>query len=150
MRKNDKFSQQRKISSNQFFSTLFRKTVNFTKFLPKMHEREFPLFPHCVCCALNDKFNALSPKQYFSSNQSSFSYSCNQVDFTKFLRQNCGMAVKFRISMMHNNGKLCPTFIFMMVFQNRTTFLLNMNMPQNEKDKNSNKRFTALTLENKL
>ena len=58
------------------------------------------------------------------------------------------MAVK-RISMMHNNGKLCPTFIFMMVFQNRTTFLLNMNMPQNEKNKNSNKRFTASTLENK-
>ena len=36
-------SHQKNISSNQLFSNLlFRKTVTFTKFLPKMREREFP------------------------------------------------------------------------------------------------------------
>ena len=41
--RNEKFSLTKKnISSNQLFSTLFSKTVNFTKFLPKIREREFP------------------------------------------------------------------------------------------------------------
>ena len=35
-------SHQKNISSNQLFSNLFSKTVTFTKFLPKMSEREFP------------------------------------------------------------------------------------------------------------
>ena len=33
------YSHQKNISSNQLFSNLFSKTVTFTKFLPKMHER---------------------------------------------------------------------------------------------------------------
>ena len=42
-------SHLKQFSSNQLFSNLlFCKTVNFTKFLPKMREREFPKFPHCV------------------------------------------------------------------------------------------------------
>ena len=35
------FSLTKNISSNQLFSNLFSKTVTFTKFLPKMHERAF-------------------------------------------------------------------------------------------------------------
>ena len=39
---------QKNISLNQLFSYLFSKTVTFTKFLPKMREREFPQFTHSV------------------------------------------------------------------------------------------------------
>ena len=42
MEKREILSHQRKISSNQLFSNLFSKTVTFTKFLPKLREREFP------------------------------------------------------------------------------------------------------------
>ena len=43
-----KNSPQKNISSNQLFSNLFSKTAIFTEFLPKLREREFPKFPHCV------------------------------------------------------------------------------------------------------
>ena len=36
------------ISSNQLFSNLFSKSATFTEFLPKLREREFPKFRHCV------------------------------------------------------------------------------------------------------
>ena len=39
--KREILSHQRNISSNQLISTFFRKTVNFTKLLPKMRERKF-------------------------------------------------------------------------------------------------------------
>ena len=54
------------ISSNHLFSNLFSKTVTFTKFLPKMREREFPWFPQCVRCDIvwnNEKFSIT--KKYF-------------------------------------------------------------------------------------
>ena len=35
-------------SSNQLFKNLFSKTATFTEFLPKLREREFPKFRHCV------------------------------------------------------------------------------------------------------
>ena len=38
LEKNEKLSLTKNISSNQLFS----KTVTFTKFLPKMREKEFP------------------------------------------------------------------------------------------------------------
>ena len=44
----EKKLSQRNISSNQLFSNLFSKTAIFTEFLPKLREREFPKFPHCV------------------------------------------------------------------------------------------------------
>ena len=40
--KNEKLSPTRNISSNQLFSNWFSKTITFTKFCPKMREREFP------------------------------------------------------------------------------------------------------------
>ena len=40
--KREILSHQKEISSSQLFSNLFSKTVTFTKFLPKMREREFP------------------------------------------------------------------------------------------------------------
>ena len=40
--KREILSHQKFFSSNQLFSNLFSKTVTFTEFLPKMHEREFP------------------------------------------------------------------------------------------------------------
>ena len=43
-----------------FSNSLFSKTVTFMKFLPKMREREFPYFPHCVTAT----------KFFFPSNQS--------------------------------------------------------------------------------
>ena len=36
------YSYWKNISSNHLFSNFFRKTVTFTKFLPKMRESEFP------------------------------------------------------------------------------------------------------------
>ena len=40
--KQEILSHLKNISSDQLFSNLFSKTVIFTKFLPKMREREFP------------------------------------------------------------------------------------------------------------
>ena len=40
--KQEILSHQKNISSNQLFRNLFSKTVTFTKFLPKIREREFP------------------------------------------------------------------------------------------------------------
>ena len=40
--KQEILSHQKNISSNQLSSYLFSKTATFTKFLPKMREREFP------------------------------------------------------------------------------------------------------------
>ena len=40
--KREILSHRKNISSNQLFSKLFSKIVTFTKFLPKMREREFP------------------------------------------------------------------------------------------------------------
>lgn len=49
MWKNEKFTlTKRNISSNQLYSNLFSRTATFPKFLPKLSEREFPKFPHCV------------------------------------------------------------------------------------------------------
>ena len=39
--KREILSHQKNFSTNQFFSNLFSKTVTFTKFLPKIREREF-------------------------------------------------------------------------------------------------------------
>ena len=39
-------------SWNQLFSNFFSKNVTFTKFLLKKCEREFLVFPHCVCYTL--------------------------------------------------------------------------------------------------
>ena len=47
--KSKKFSLTKKSfrQINSLVLKLFSKTVTFTKYLPKMREREFPQFPHC-------------------------------------------------------------------------------------------------------
>ena len=45
--KNEKFSLTKFFLSNQLFSNLFSKSATFTKFLPKIRDREFPLIPQC-------------------------------------------------------------------------------------------------------
>ena len=46
--KREILSHQKNISSNQLFSNLFSKTVTFTKFLLKIRESKFFIFPQCV------------------------------------------------------------------------------------------------------
>ena len=45
------FLSPRNISSNQLFSNIFSITVTFTKFLPKMREKEIPIIS--TLCFLN-------------------------------------------------------------------------------------------------
>ena len=83
---NQILSHHKNISSNQLFSNLSSKTVTFTKFLPKMHEREFPYFPHCAWSYFVvhtvEKWKIYSHRKFFRQINS---LDSNCVAFTKFL-----------------------------------------------------------------
>ena len=50
--KREILSHQKNISQNQLFSNFSSKTVDFTKFLSKLFEREFLQFPHTLCSSV--------------------------------------------------------------------------------------------------
>ena len=71
--KREILSHLKNISSNQLFSNKFSKTVTFTKFLPKMREREVPYY-HAKF------FRQINLQQV-------------KIDFTKFFATNCGSKI---------------------------------------------------------